>query len=133
MSGRNFVPALPKGGHGTRIAILAFNAILLCIASFLVVSCGVDGPGAIWVDPGKFTFYHCDDLARRWKDLTARESDLRSLIEKANESSAGAVIGSIAYRSDYEAVLSEKKLLQRTSAEKKCSFPTDYQSDESIR
>ncbi len=47
---------------------------------------------------GKRTYYHCDDLARRWKQLIARENDLRTLIDKANESTARAVIASIAYR-----------------------------------
>jgi hypothetical protein len=65
-----------------------------------LASCGSDGPGTISVDPGKFTFYHCDDLARRWTDLIKREDELRGLIEKANESAAGTVIGSVAYRSD---------------------------------
>jgi hypothetical protein len=49
------------------------------------------------------------------------------------ESTAGAVIGSVAYRSDYEAVLTEEKMLQRTAREKKCSFMMDYQSDHIIR
>jgi hypothetical protein len=113
---------------------LVFSAMVLSIATLPVATCGLsDGPGAIGVDPGKFTFYHCDDLARRWKELLARENELRGLIDKANESNAGAVIGSIAYRGDYDAVLSEKKLLQRTAAEKKCNFTPDYQSDQTIR
>ena len=111
----------------------ALITIPLCLAALTIGSCGSDGAGAIWVDPGKFTFYHCDDLARRWEQLITRENDLRNLIDKANESSTGAVIGSIAYRSDYEAVLSQEKLLQRTAAEKKCAFMQDYQSDHTIR
>jgi hypothetical protein len=35
--------------------------------------------------------------------------------------------------SDYESVLTEEKMLQRTAREKKCSFMTDYQSDHTIR
>jgi hypothetical protein len=65
--------------------------------------------------------------------LITREDELRGLIEKANESTAGAVIGSVAYRSDYEAVLTEEKMVQRTAADKKCSFMADYQSDHIIR
>jgi hypothetical protein len=61
---------------------------------------GSDGPGAIWIDPVSLLFYRCDHLAQRWKDLIARENELRGLFEKANESAAGAVIGSVAYRSD---------------------------------
>jgi hypothetical protein len=72
-----------------------------CIA-LTAVGSGSDDPG-IWVDPAKFTLYHCEDLSRRLKELTTRESELRALIEKANESTGGAVIGSVAYRSDYEA------------------------------
>ena len=113
-----------------RLALLSF---LFTPAALIVTGCGSDGPGAIWVDPGKYTFYKCDDLARRWKALITREVELRGLIEKANESAAGAVIGSVAYRSDYEAVLSEEKMLQRTAADKKCSFMADYQSDHIIR
>jgi hypothetical protein len=102
---------------------LVFSTILLGIAALTVATCSLsDGPGAIWVDPGKFIFYRCDDLARHWKELIARENELRGLIEKANESTAGAVIGSIAYRSDYEAVLSEEK-----------AFTQEYQSDQTIR
>jgi hypothetical protein len=113
-----------------RLALLSF---LFTPAALIVTGCGSDGPGVIWVDPGKYTFYKCDDLARRWKALITREDELRGLIEKANESAAGAVIGSVAYRSDYEAVLTEEKMLQRTAADKKCSFMADYQSDQIIR
>jgi hypothetical protein len=113
-----------------RLALLSF---LFTPAALIVTGCGSDGPGVIWVDPGKYTFYKCDDLARRWKALITREDELRGLIEKANESAAGAVIGSVAYRSDYEAVLTEEKMLQRMAADKKCSFMADYQSDHIIR
>ena len=65
--------------------------------------------------------------------MATREKDLRGLIDRANETSTGAVLGSIAYRSDYEAVLSEEKLLQREAAEKKCVLTPDYQSDHTIR
>jgi hypothetical protein len=113
-----------------RLALLSF---LFAPAALTITGCSSDDPGAIWVDPSKYTFYRCDDLAQRWKVLIAREDELRGLIEKAKESAAGAVIGSVAYRGDYEAVLSEEKMLQRTAADKKCSFMADYQSDHIIR
>lgn len=105
---------------------------LLILTALTVGSCSND-PGMMSLDPAKFDFYHCDDFARRWKELISRENELRGLIEKANESNAGAVIGSIAYRSDYEIVLSEEKLLQRKADEKKCVVIPDYQSDHTIR
>src|SRR5215469_17532141 len=95
--------------------------------------CGLsDGAGAIFVDPGRYALYHCDDLAARRKVLLARENELRGLIERAGESPGGAVIGSFAYRSDYDTVLAEQKLLQRAAAEKNCSA-SPLQSDQTIR
>jgi hypothetical protein len=101
----------------------------------LIGGCGGDGAGAMFVDPAHYSFYRCEDLATRLKALIARENELRGLMEKAGESPGGSVIGSFAYRSDYDTVLAEEKLLQRNAAEKNCSFasPTQFQSDQSIR
>jgi hypothetical protein len=115
-------------------ARVVFSAVS-AIASFLMVSCGLseDGAGGIWVDPGKYTYYHCNDLATRWNELTARESELRELMNKASETAAGAVVGSVAYRPDYESVLTEEKLVQRRLADQKCNTAPAYQSDQTIR
>jgi hypothetical protein len=66
-------------------------AVLLC-TSLMMANCGLtaDGPGAVFVDPGMYDGYHCDDLIRRWKVLIARQEDLKNLIDKANESAPEA-------------------------------------------
>jgi len=92
-----------------------------------------DGAGALFIDPGRYTLYHCDDLATRRKVLIARETELRALMERASESSAGSVIGSLAYRSEYDSVIAEQKLLQRNAAEKNCSFASPLESDQTLR
>jgi hypothetical protein len=116
------------GCHGWRGALSSFAMLAL-------TGCGLstDGAGALFVDPGRYTLYRCDDLVARRKVLMARENELRGLIERAGESSGGAVIGSFAYRSDYDSVLAEEKLLQRNAAEKNCSFASPLQSDQTIR
>ena len=114
---------------------LALCAVLLGIISVSINNCGLseDGPGAVFVDPGKYALYDCNTLGLRWKELITREKDLRNLIEKSSESAAGGVIGSLAYRSDYDSVLTEKVLVQRRVADLKCSVPPDYKSDDAIR
>jgi len=92
-----------------------------------------NGGGSILVDPGRYSAFHCSDLATRWKVLVAREKELRELMDRADQGAGGAVIGSLAYRPDYESVLSEEKLLQRTAAEKNCSATPQFQSDQIIR
>ena len=63
----------------------------------------------------------------------ARETELRGLMDKASEGGGGFVIGSLAYRTDYDAARSDEKLLLRIAAEKNCGFNPSLQSDQIIR
>jgi hypothetical protein len=108
---------------------------LVVIAAALAGCALNEGPGQLAVDPGRYEFYHCGDLATRLTVLQARETELRTLMAKAGEGGSGALVGALAYRADYETVLSEEKLLQRTAAEKKCEVgpPPAFQSDQTVR
>ena len=104
------------------------------LAGLLLAGCGLgNGPGSFLVDPGRYEVYRCNDLAARWRQLTDREKELRNLMDKASQSSTGAVIGAVTYRADYESTLTEQKLVQREAATKKCELTATYQSDQSIR
>jgi hypothetical protein len=107
----------------------------LVVIAVALAGCALnEGPGQLAVDPGRYEFYHCADLATRLTVLQARENELRTLMAKAGESGGGVLVGTLAYRADYEAVLSEEKLLQRTAAEKKCAVgPPAFQSDQTVR
>jgi hypothetical protein len=114
--------------------LMILRRVFLSFAAVALAGCGLnDGPGTILVDPGRYTAFHCDELATQWKVLLTRERELHGLIDKAGEGTGGAVIGSLAYRTDYESVLSEEKLLQRTAVEKNCGFTPEFQSDHTIR
>jgi len=39
----------------------------------------------------------------------------------------------VVYRSDYESVLTEQKIVQQRAAERKCELTATYQSDTGIR
>jgi hypothetical protein len=110
-----------------------------CLAAAIVAALGGcargDGVGAIFVDPGRYTSYHCKDMVVRWSFLNTREQQLRDLIARAREGTGGAVIGTLAYRQEYEQVLAEKNLLRRTAIDKKCDLQpaSMYQSDDVIR
>ncbi len=106
----------------------------VAVAAIALGGCGMtDGAGSLLVDPGRYSAYHCNELAARWKVLVVREKELHGLIEKASEGAGGTVIGSLAYRTDYESILTEEKLLQRAAAEKNCGFNPEFQSDQTIR
>ena len=85
------------------------------------------------VDPSRYEGYHCNDLILQWKGLLKREKELRALMARADETGGGVVIGTLTYRTDYNTVLGQEKVLQRTAAEKNCVLVSTYQSDQTIR
>jgi hypothetical protein len=111
-----------------------FFTLIVALAACSLAGCGLDnGPGSYIVDPGKFDALHCNDLATQSKALATREKELRNLMTKASEGGGGVVIGNLAYRSDFESVLTQEKMVQREAAEKKCNLAPAYQSDQGIR
>lgn len=119
----------PRIGRG--VSALAATALVLATAT--LAGCGGDGVGALMVDPARYDGYRCNDLTAQWKGLVAREKQLRDLIDKASEGGGGTVIGALAYRSDYQTVLEQEKVLQRAAAAQKCQLVATYTSDQGIR
>ncbi len=108
----------------------------MLVAATMLAGCGADGVGALMVDPARYDGYDCKALVGQWNGLVVREKQLRNLIDKADQSGAGVVIGAVAYRGDYQTVLAQKNLLQRTAAEKKCQLTSTspaFTSDHTIR
>jgi hypothetical protein len=109
----------------------------LTLAAVVLAACSLpEGAGTLLVDPGRYSAYHCNDLADQWKILVAREKELRGLMDKADaggNSNAGALVGSVAYRPEYEAVMSNEKLLQNAAKDKNCPFIAEFQSDHTLR
>lgn len=108
-------------------------AMLMLAAAALAACSTTDGLDSMLVDPSRYEGYNCKDLANQLKALDKRENDLRNLIDRADESSAGVVIGAFAYRTDYETVIADKKVLRRTMGEKKCQLAPSLTSDQVIR
>jgi hypothetical protein len=73
-----------------------------------------------WVQPGKYDFLKCPDLAKVSMTDSTREKELVSLIERANQDAVGPVISLMVYRSDLEQVRADLVLLQQTMRDKGC-------------
>jgi hypothetical protein len=111
----------------------AVRAMLL-LAVAALSGCGLsDGVSGLLVDPARYSAYHCKELIAESQNLANREKKLRDLMDKASEGGGGTVIGTIAYRGDYETVLEQQKLLKRAAAEQKCELVPTYSSDHTVR
>ena len=81
-------------------------AAICVIAGMALSGCGLsDGPGQLMVAPGAFDAYHCNDLVNLWNSLNKRELDLRGYMSRASQGGGGTVIGTRAYGTDYQTVL----------------------------
>jgi hypothetical protein len=129
-----FVARIPAPLAGRRVAVLLSSAFFVLAAAALG-GCGVgtDGVGALMVDPTRYDGSNCKQLSGQWKELLAREKQLRNLIDKADEGGGGTVIGALAYRGDYQSVLEAKKVLQRAAAARQCQLTPTFTSDQTIR
>ena len=83
--------------------------------------------------PGKYQYHDCDQLAVALKATTARQKDLKGLIDKAGQGAGGAFVGTIAYKTDYVAATEDIKLLNLAAREKNCLTSETWQSNTAIR
>ncbi len=74
----------------------------------------------LWVEPGKYDFLKCPDLARLSVATSTREKELVSLMDRANQSGAGPVVNLMVYEADLKQVRAQLALLERTAREKGC-------------
>src|SRR5204862_519985 len=106
-------------------------SLWLCLA---VAGCtsAVEGP-LYFSDAGKYQYHNCDQLAVAAKTQSAREQELKGLIERAEQGPGGALVSLMAYRSDYIAAGAELRVIETTARGKNCLTPGTWQSNSVIQ
>jgi len=72
------------------------------------------------VQPGKYQFLKCPDLAQRSVAGSNREKELVGLMERANQGTAGPVVNAMVYSADLQQVRADLQELHATMREKGC-------------
>jgi hypothetical protein len=110
-------------------SLAAFAAALS--AASLVGGCSatLNAVGDPFVAPKKFQFLRCQDIAARVVASTAREQDLRTLMDRASSGIGGSTINVFVYQPEYQTVLSDLQQLKETAAEKNCPPPEPPKAD----
>jgi hypothetical protein len=105
-----------------RLSILLGNLLTMGCAALALGGCAVDRiyTGGFWVEPGKYDFLKCPDLAKQSVTLSTREREIVSLMERANQDPAGGFINLTVYRSDLEQVRAQLDLVNQTARQKSC-------------
>jgi hypothetical protein len=114
--------------------ILPFVALIF---SALLAACAseISNPlmGGVFVDPGKYEFYSCDQIAANRKSMVEKLEKLKLLMDKAEKGTGGTVVSVIAYKGDYIAAQDELKVIDATARDKKCKTPENWSSNSAIR
>ena len=121
----------PVGGHAARAVGLA--GILLSGALLAACSTSGDTGFSFFADPGKYQFHTCPQIADAMKAQSQHVQDLKSLIDKADQSTGGAAVGFIAYKADYVAAEEELDSLRSAARSKSCDQDATWRSSTVIR
>ena len=105
------------------------------LLAMLLANCG--GMGAlvgdsVWVTPGKYQFHDCQRLIDTEAVRRHRGKELEELMAKAAQSPGGQVVGTMAYRTEYQQTVGEQKMLAATIAEKRCRDDRESVSAQSV-
>jgi hypothetical protein len=106
---------------------------ILAGAMLAACSTGSETSFSIFVDPAKYEYYTCPQLAADLKGLVQRRQELKSLMDRADQSAGGAAVGFLAYKADYVSAGEELELLQSTVRSKKCDQDETWRSSTAIR
>jgi hypothetical protein len=80
--------------------------------------------GDPFLQPAKFQFLRCEDIAKRLVAAQAREQELRGLMDRASAGTGGSAVNVLVYQPDYQPVQSELRQLHEAAAEKQCPDET---------
>jgi len=105
--------------------------LLLC-AALAGCASAVEGP-LLFSDAGKYQYHNCDQLAAAAKAQSAREQELKTLIDKAEQGAGGFLVSMMAYKTDYVAAEEELRVIESTARTKNCLTPSTWQSNRVIR
>ena len=109
-----------------------FASLAVCVA-LAACSSTSDSTTTVFAAPGKYQYHNCEQLAVAMKAATARQKDLKGLMDKAERGAAGAFVSTIAYKTDYLAATEDIQLLEAATREKNCLTSETWRSNTIIR
>jgi hypothetical protein len=73
-----------------------------------------------WVEPGKYEFLKCPDLAKRTLSISVHEKQVVSEMERAKDDVAGSLINAAVYQADLQQTRADLEAMRRAAHEKGC-------------
>jgi hypothetical protein len=105
-----------------RIGVAGALAVGAALAGAALSACSSmsDNPFTPFADPGTYAYHSCDQIATLQVGVRTREQELKMLMDKAEQSTGGAIVNVIAYQAEYAKARDELKVLEATARSKNC-------------
>jgi hypothetical protein len=107
----------------------------LALAGAMLAGCSSSGESSLsfFAEPGKYQYHSCAQIAAAMKNYSARQQELKTLMDKADQSPGGAAVGLIAYKAEYVAANEELESLHAAASGKNCPQDGTWRSSTVIR
>jgi len=108
---------------------------MLALMLFGVTACSTSSKVDVmlFADPGKYEYHTCDQILKAGTAVAQREAKLRELIQKAEQSTGGTLVSTVAYRGEHRTVVEELGVIDTVSRRKKCLTPPTWRSTTAIQ
>ena len=128
-------PVASAGRHAAQAAPRAAVVAGLVLAGAMLTACSSssDTGFSLFAEPGKYQYHTCVQIAAEMKRWSSREQELKSLMDRADQSAGGAAVGFIAYKAEYVAASEELGMLRSTARSKNCERDETWRSNTVIR
>ena len=83
-------------------------------------------------DPSKYTVYDCTNIESAMSAARVRNDELEQLMSRAEQSTGGAFVNLVAYRTEYLQNKGRMAAMRKVAAEKKCAIDSEYSSRRSV-
>jgi hypothetical protein len=109
--------------------------MLLAAILLGVAACSTSGSVDVmlFADPGKYEYHNCEQILKAGNAVAERELRLRTLIQKAEQSAGGGLVGTVAYRGEHRTVVEELAVIDNVSRRKNCLTPPTWRSSTAIQ
>jgi hypothetical protein len=122
-------------GRPARSAPLAAVPAGVVLAGAMLAACSSSGDTSfsLFVEPGKYQYHNCVQIAAEMSRWSTRAQELKALMDKADQSAGGAAVGFIAYKAEFVEAGEEVGMLQSAARAKNCEQEQIWRSNTVIR
>ena len=85
-----------------------------------------------WVAPSKYQYHDCLQAQNADRNFSTRQRELEELMTRASRGPGGDFVSTMAYRSDYQQVLGERREIAVVLERKQCSLDSKRSSDRQV-